>query len=81
MLNRSPDAKIFQTKGKKNDILPLQGVKIWSFSFKCFIIRDCFWRSHTKTVIKTSLRACLHGGAGPQVGEVTRFGEVTRLST
>ena len=26
------------------------------------------------------LRACLHGGGGPQVGEVTRFGGVTRLS-
>ena len=25
------------------------------------------------------LRACLHGGGGPQVGEVTRFGVVTRL--
>ena len=27
-----------------------------------------------------SLRACLHGGGGPQVGEVTRLGGVTRLS-
>jgi len=26
------------------------------------------------------LRACLHGGGGPQVGEVTRFGGVTHLS-
>ena len=26
------------------------------------------------------LRACLHGGWGPQVGEVTRLGGVTRLS-
>ena len=25
-------------------------------------------------------RACLHGGGGPQVGEVTRLGGVTRLS-
>ena len=25
-------------------------------------------------------RACLHGGGGPQVGEVTRLGEVTCLS-
>ena len=25
-------------------------------------------------------RACLHGGGGPQVGEVTHLGEVTRLS-
>ena len=27
------------------------------------------------------LRACLHGSGGPQVGEVTRLGGVTRLST
>ena len=27
-----------------------------------------------------SLRACLHGGEGPQVAEVTRLGGVTRLS-
>ena len=26
------------------------------------------------------LRACLHGGGGPQVGEVTRLDRVTRLS-
>ena len=25
-------------------------------------------------------RSCLHGGGGPQVGEVTRLGGVTRLS-
>ena len=25
------------------------------------------------------LRACLHGGGGPQAGEVTRLGGVTRL--
>ena len=29
---------------------------------------------------KCTLRACLHGGGGPQVGEVTRLGGVTRLS-
>ena len=30
--------------------------------------------------LKHKLRACLHGGGGPQVGEVTRLGGVTRLS-
>ena len=29
---------------------------------------------------KWTLRVCLHGGGGPQVGEVTRLGGVTRLS-
>ena len=28
----------------------------------------------------TIVRVCLHGGRGPQVGEVTRLGGVTRLS-
>ena len=28
-----------------------------------------------------TLRACLHGGGGPQVGEVNRLGGATRLST
>ena len=31
-------------------------------------------------VASLNLRACLHGGGGPQVGEVTRLGRVTRLS-
>ena len=29
---------------------------------------------------KDKLRVCLHGGGGPQVGDVTRLGGVTRLS-
>ena len=31
-------------------------------------------------VAQTLLRACLRGGGGPQVGEVTRLGGVTHLS-
>ena len=30
--------------------------------------------------ISSGLRACLQGGEGPQVGEVTRLGGVTHLS-
>ena len=30
--------------------------------------------------MKTCLKACLHGGGGPWVGEVTRLGGVTCLS-
>ena len=29
-------------------------------------------------ILQTSLQACLHGGGGPQVGEVTRLRGVTR---
>ena len=32
-------------------------------------------------ILQSSLRACFHGGGGPQVGEVTRLGGVvTHLS-
>ena len=31
-------------------------------------------------ILRYVLRACLHGVGGPQVGEVTRLGGVTRLS-
>ena len=41
----------------------------------------CFFsRCELGPPLLTSLRACLHGGGGPQVGEVTRQGGVTRLS-
>ena len=30
--------------------------------------------------VTVTIRACLHGGGGPRVGEVTRLGGVTRLS-
>ena len=35
------------------------------------------WR-FLKTPFSCTLRACLHGGGGPQVGEVTRLGEVKK---
>ena len=34
----------------------------------------------TVVLEKDKLRACLHRGGGPQVGEVTRLSVVTRLS-
>ena len=37
-------------------------------------------RSFIFRYLQKKLRACLHGGGGPQVGEVTRLGGVTRLS-
>ena len=33
-----------------------------------------------ETLGNNSLRACSHGGGGPQVGEVPRLGGVTNLS-
>ena len=35
---------------------------------------------NTISLQRPLIRACLHGGGGPQVGEVTRLGGVTRLS-
>ena len=35
---------------------------------------------HLKSCCFADLRACLHGGGGPQVGEVTRLGWATRLA-
>ena len=37
---------------------------------------QALWNAITHHI---TLRACLHGGAGPQVGKVTRLGGVTRL--
>ena len=34
----------------------------------------------TNVITQRLLRACLQGGGGPQVGEVTHFGGVTHLS-
>ena len=33
-----------------------------------------------KLILRQSLKASLHGGGGPHVGEVTHLGGVTRLS-
>ena len=41
--------------------------------FKCTNFAGVF-------IFYPQLRACLHGGGGPQVGEVIRLGGVTRLS-
>ena len=38
-----------------------------------------FWEDKQGALRSMGL-ACLHGGGGPQVGEVTRLGGVTRLS-
>ena len=37
------------------------------------------FRKMSITIELKGLRACLHGGGGPQVGEVTRLGGITRL--
>ena len=64
--------KIFQFLDKKRleEVL----VVMYSFSYhdENFLVMD--------NLKNTGLRACLHGGEKPHVGEVTRFGWVTRLS-
>ena len=37
-------------------------------------------KKRRKFSVPEFFRACLHGGGGPQVDEVTRLGVVTRLS-
>ena len=44
------------------------------------IARKSYVWMYLPFISSTVLRACLHGGGGPQVGEVTRLGGVTRLS-
>ena len=41
-----------------------------TFQFPHFIYKKTFFRLLVKTKSK-ALRACLHGGGGPQIGEVT----------
>ena len=55
----------------------------WSNERYCNALSGC--ASFTSAIYKIilsfgSLRACLHGGGGPQVGEVAPLGGVTRLS-
>ena len=55
-------------------------------NFLCFVLSQCDFCSFSKAVLyhnilhKGLFRACLHGGGGPQAGEVTSLGGVTRLS-
>ena len=46
------------------------------------IVSICFRKRKDRRLLADHerLRACLRGGGGPQVGEVTRFGGVNRLS-
>ena len=62
---------------------------IFFFSWSCFnkhflwipylkIARKSYVWVYLPFISSTVLRACLHGGGGPQAGEVTRLGGVTR---
>ena len=48
----------------------------WSLSPRCININDPYSVAH-KRVRK---RACLHGGGGPLVGEVTRLGGLKKIT-
>ena len=53
--------------------------QLWVRSFGSIRIWICDPRSHRSRCIKErSFRACLHGGGGPQVGEVTRLAVVEK---
>ena len=62
---------------------PPYEVKLGSFmSWTCNDGKEIVQKSvmHVKSCCFADLRACLHGGGGPQVGEVTRLGWATRLA-
>ena len=58
----------------------------FKWQFPLFVLSQCDFCSFSKAVLyhnilhKGLFRACLHGGGGPQAGEVTSLGGVTRLS-
>ena len=45
---------------------------------KLFCPRQLLCKSDSNRSFVGAFRACLHGGGGPQVGEVTRLGEVKK---
>ena len=49
--------------------MALQLGSLWKQSFGATWKWSIYWND-----ILLYIRACLHGGGGPQVGEVTRFG-------
>ena len=55
---------------------------VWIICDQAVLLPSFFWRRGKRTKRKKSawLRACLHGGGVPQIGEVTRLGGVARLS-
>ena len=60
-------------------VLVIEWILYWS---RIWIKSSCdkLQNSYLRTDKLMTLKTCLHGGEGPQVGEVTRLGRVTRLS-
>ena len=53
----------------------------WTFCRHFYNLSECRpWKIIVYLIFIITLRACLHGGGGPQVSEVAPFGGVTRLS-
>ena len=51
--------------------VPEESSRIQKKKFRCSVLREL-------SQLRPSLRACLHGGGGPQVGEITRLGGVKK---
>ena len=72
------DVKIF-----KNQVGPRVISEGFPWTFWChfYNFSECRpWKIVVYLIFIITLRGCLHGSGVPQVGEVTRFGGVTRLS-
>ena len=67
----------FRKRKRKFHLLHKRACEIRKFHVTVVYVYSSNPQKHSHHV---GLRACLHGGGGPEVGEVTRLGGVTRLS-
>ena len=67
----------FRKRKRKFHLLHKRACEIRKFQVTVVYVYSNNPQKHSHHV---GLRACLHGGGGPEVGEVTRLGGVTRLS-
>ena len=77
-----PQSNEIKCKTHKQSILKYFTVQNWGSPLQHVVYLMSFLNDYyTKLSLSVGkLRACLHGGGWPRVGEITRLGGVTRLS-